>query len=132
MKCILCEIQIKGRADKKFCSIKCKNEYHRILRRKTRTAVNEIDDILHRNYAICDELMSQQRKSKIMVPRLVMEKLGFQFNYCTGMYKNTQNKIYHYIYDYSWMKFSNQDIMLVRNYKKPQKSFYNFKNNVDV
>jgi len=123
MKCFVCKKEFKGRSDKKFCTTKCKNEYHRVLRKKTRSAVKEVDDILHRNYSICLEIMEGHNKDKIMIPRIVMEKLGFQFNYCTGIYKNSQNKLYHYIYNYSWMKFSTQDIMLVRMKERPHYHF---------
>lgn len=115
MNCRHCQKKIIGRADKKFCSIQCKNAFHRQVKLKSRNIINEIDAILHRNHAICLELMDTEKKYKLMVPRLVLEKMGFNFNYCTGTYLNHQQKRYHYVYDFSWMEFSSQDIMIIKS-----------------
>lgn len=50
-----------------------------------------------------------------MVPRILLDKMGFHFHYCTACYVNKQQKLYRYVYDYGWMEFSSQDILLIRN-----------------
>lgn len=115
MTCRQCKKKLVGRSDKKFCTIKCKNAYHRKLNETNNTIVHQIDGILHRNYAIFKELMEEQTSSKMMIPRLILEKMGFNFNYYTGTYLNHQQKIYHYIYDFQWMEFSTQDVLLVKS-----------------
>ena len=48
------------------------------------------------------------------VPRLDLELRNFNFNYITGYYINKHGKVYHYVYDYAWMEFSTQEIMIVK------------------
>ena len=103
-----------GRMDKKFCSVKCKNDYNYHQRRNTKTATKAIDKILHRNREILEQVMQSQKKKKLMIDRLELERWGFNFNYITGIYKNSQGKLYHYVYDYAWMEFSKQEVMIVK------------------
>ena len=103
---------MQGRADKKFCSIKCKNEHHNKAKASNRIITKQIDDILHKNRLILVDLMGERKKKK--VDRLLLEAMRFNFNYITGIYRNSQGKLYHYVYDFAWMEFSNQEIMIVR------------------
>lgn len=113
MKCKICSKVIIGRTDKLFCSVRCKNYYHTNLRKVTKNAVKEIDIILHRNRSILLELMGK-RKVQIKINRILLEKKKFQFKYHTHQHKNLKGKIYYYLYDFSWMEFSNDEILIVR------------------
>ena len=113
-KCLHCQKEFRGRSDKKFCSTSCRNNYNYIQRKNTKNAVKAIDYILHRNRNILQSLMGEKGRNKMMVDRLQLDQMGFNFNYITGIYKNSQNKLYHYVYDYAWMQFSKQEIMIVR------------------
>ncbi len=112
--CRLCKSPYSGRADKIFCSLKCKNEYHVRLRRATALVVRETDKILHRNRSILLEIMGKNKTQK-KVNRLALEKKKFRFHYFTGTYQNSRGKLYHYVYDFSWMIFSDQEILIIRN-----------------
>jgi len=118
MHCQHCEKKITGRSDKKFCSINCKNNFHKNLRAFNKNVLTKIDGILHRNYAILVETTRHKKISKIKVPRLNLEKAGFKFNYFTGTYENSQDKIYHYVYDFAWMEFSSQEILIIHKTQK--------------
>ena len=113
MKCKICSKELVGRKDKLFCSVKCKNYYHVNLRKATATAVKELDTILHRNRSILLEIMGK-RKVQCTVERAVLEKKKFTFKYHTHQQTNSKGKIYHYVYDFAWMEFSNDEIMIVR------------------
>lgn len=63
-KCPICKDQLKGRADQRFCSLQCKNEYHIKLRRATKKATGETDKILHRNRSILLEIMRKKINEK--------------------------------------------------------------------
>ncbi len=126
MHCVQCNQFIRGRSDKKFCSIQCKNQFHRNLKTQNQSTIQQIDQILHRNHAICSELMRNEKGQKQMFPKLLLEKMGFNFNYFTGSYFNTQKKVYHYIYDYSWMEFSNRDVLIIRQSKRKIKDIPDF------
>lgn len=64
MKCKICKKELKGRSDKKFCSIECKNYYHTNLRRVTNETARALDTILHRNRSILLELLGKNANQK--------------------------------------------------------------------
>jgi len=114
MTCKICSKNLVGRRDKIFCSIKCKNFYHVNLRKATAVVVQELDAILHRNRSILLEIMGK-KKIQYKIMRLVLEKKKFQFKYHTHQNTNSQGKIYHYIYDFAWMEFSSDEILIVKS-----------------
>ena len=114
MKCKICSNPILGRSDKLFCSVKRKNYYHINLRKVTRVAVKEIDTILHRNRSILLEVLGK-RKLQITIERVLLEKKNYNFKYHTHININSKGKTYYYVYDFAWMKFSNDKILIVRN-----------------
>ncbi len=112
-KCKICNKTITGRSDKKFCSVRCKNYYHTNLRRVTTIAVKDINAILHRNRSILLEILGKN-KTQIKINRIVLEKKKFNFIYHTHTIVNKQGKTYHYVYDFAWMTFSNDEVLIVR------------------
>jgi len=112
-KCKICNNPIVGRSDKIFCSVKCKNYYHTNLRRVTDNAVKEINKILHRNRSILLEILGKQKTQK-KVERIVLDKKKFNFKYHTHIIRNSKGKLYFYIYDFAWMEFSDNEILIVR------------------
>jgi hypothetical protein len=46
--------------------------------------------------------------------RLILQRAGFKFEYLTGIYFNKEGKIYRIIYDFAWMDFSDQSVLVVR------------------
>jgi predicted nucleic acid-binding Zn ribbon protein len=112
--CRLCQQPIVGgRADKKFCSDTCKAEYHYKLNKVTTDAAYQIDRILHRNRSILIELMGKNGTQKKLNKKLLDAK-KFNWTYLTHYHVNSQNKMVHYVYDFSWMIFSDQDIIIKR------------------
>ncbi|WP_034062152.1 hypothetical protein [Lacinutrix jangbogonensis] len=114
MTCKICSKKIIGRRDKIFCSVKCKNYYHVNLRKVTDRVVQEVDTILHRNRSILLEIMGK-RKGQCTIDRIVLEKMKFRYKYHTHQYKNSKGKVYYYLYDFAWMEFSNDSILIIRN-----------------
>ncbi len=112
-KCKICSKPIIGRSDKIFCSVRCKNYYHTNLRRVTNLAVKDIDKILHRNRSILLEIMGK-RKTQIKVERIVLDKKKFNYKYHTHLHTNSKGKTYFYVYDFAWMEFSDDEILIVR------------------
>jgi len=113
-KCKFCHREIKyGRSDKLFCNVNCKNNYHRNLRRLTQQEAMKIDRMLHRNHGILFELMKNHKK-QIKIPRNILEQKKFRFQYHTHCITNSKGKIYHYIYNYAWMSFSDDEILIIK------------------
>jgi predicted nucleic acid-binding Zn ribbon protein len=110
--CTACERPFIGRSDKRFCSVECKNAYNNERRKNTRNVVKEIDYYLHRNREILQTLMGNAIKETI--DRLILVRTGFRFDYMTGIYFNKEQKMYRLVYDYAWMDFSDQKILIVR------------------
>lgn len=114
--CKQCEKEMRGRSDKKFCCIACKNEFHQSVRVTTQLYVRKIDSILHHNHHILTILMGEKR-TEMSTTTLDLELMGFNFKYFTGTFLNSRNKLYHYVYDFSWMEFSKG---IIKVYKKPE------------
>jgi len=102
---------ITGRTDKKFCSALCKSYYHKKLKAHTKSATDHIDKILHRNRSILQELLGKKLQSK-NVARAVLDDKQFNFGYLTGYHINSQNKMINFVYDFSWMIFSDQHVLI--------------------
>jgi hypothetical protein len=112
-KCKQCHKKILvGRSDKIFCSIKCKNFYHKELRKKTNKVAIEIDEILHRNRSILYELLGDSKK-QLTINRVVLEMKKFRFKYHTHYHINKQGKTYFWVYDFAWMEFSNDAVLVL-------------------
>jgi hypothetical protein len=113
--CKSCEKPFVGRTDKMFCSLDCKNKFNYQLRQNTRREVVVIDSYLHRNREILATLMGNSQKEAI--DKSVLTRTGFKYEYMTGIYFNKEQKMYRIVYDYAWMDFSDQRILIVRKAK---------------
>ncbi len=115
-ECQQCGKPLHGRTDKKFCDSACKNAFNFAQRRDTRNEVREIDGYLHRNREILAMLMGESKKE--MFDRAVITRAKFRWEYMTGIYKNKEGKWYHLVYDYAWMEFSTQQVLVIRKVVK--------------
>jgi hypothetical protein len=113
--CTQCQAPFVGRADKKFCSLSCKNYFNSAQRSSTKSITQEVDKYLHRNREILQLLMGNVVKDTI--DRLVLVRAGFRFDYMTGIYLNKENKTYRIVYDYAWMDFSDQKVLIIQKKK---------------
>lgn len=111
--CRLCKSSFSGRSDKIFCSVKCKSDYHLRLNEVTNEASRRIDKILHRNRSILLELIGKNGTQK-KVPRSQLDAKKFNTSFITHYHINSQNKMVHYVYDFSWMLFSDQEVLIKR------------------
>jgi hypothetical protein len=114
--CIACQKEFVGRSDKRYCSIACKNEKNNALRKETTEITKEIDSYLHRNREILAVLMGKAKKETF--DRLVLTRTGFKFEFFTSIYLNKEGKTYFIVYDYAWMEFADQKILIVKKDKK--------------
>ena len=112
-KCKMCQKPIVGRRDKIFCSVHCKSEYHLKLRRATAIEIRDINKILARNRSILLELMGKNSIQK-KINRIQLDRKKFNYKYHTHFYINSQGKTYFYVYDFAWMEFSDDKILIVR------------------
>jgi len=111
--CKMCKKPIKGRTDKIFCSIGCKNQYNIKLARVTREATKKIDDLLHRNRSILLEILGKNITQK-KINKLILDKKNFKYDYITGFHVNKNNKTVFHVYDFSWLIFSDEEVLIIR------------------
>ena len=112
-RCKICKKELKGRTDKLFCSVPCKNEYHVKLRKVTHQATKKVDTILHRNRSILLELMGKNATQK-KISKLYLDKKKFNYSYITSFHVNNKGKTVYHVYDFSWMIFSDEEILIRR------------------
>lgn len=111
--CRLCKTKFTGRSDKSFCSVKCKSSYHHKLRAVTNSATTKIDKILHRNRSILLEVMGKNSAQK-RIRSIDLDRKKFNYNYITKYTVNKNGKTYHHVYDFAWMRFSDDGILIIR------------------
>lgn len=112
--CKVCGLKLEGRRDKRYCDLTCKNQYAADMRATHRNEVNIEMKFLLRNRTILKEMLDQEGKSKRKVMRSILQQAGFRFDNFTGSYRNNQNKVYQYVFDYSWMEFSDKEILILK------------------
>jgi hypothetical protein len=109
-KCLDCSEIISGRADKKFCSDLCRNNYNNKLNADSTNHVRNINNILRRNRRIIEE-MTPEGKAKTTKSKL-LEK-GFDFTYYTNIYKTQKGVVYYFCYEYGYLPLENDFYFLV-------------------
>jgi hypothetical protein len=111
--CLHCHDEFSGREGKLFCGTKCKNTYNNERRKKTIIETQTIDGYLHRNHEILSELCAPNQAKKQYFPKSILIEKGFKFEYITGVYFNNQRKMYNYVYNFAWMVFSDEQVMVI-------------------
>ena len=112
--CKVCGTKLEGRRDKKYCNQSCKNQYHYDMRALHRTEVSADLGFLFRNRTILHEILDQENSKKKKVPRSLLQFMGFRFPCYTGSHMNKQGKTYYFIFDYSWMAFSDKEVLILK------------------
>jgi len=104
---------MQGRRSKIFCNNNCKAEYHYQLNKVNKIATQKIDSILHRNRAILLEIMGKNSNSKT-VQKLELDHKKFNYSYVTAYHLNSRNKMINHVYDFSWVVFGSDKILINR------------------
>ena len=76
--CKMCTTVIKGRSDKIFCSVNCKSQYSRQLKKVSYSAMDRINKILHRNRSILLETLGKN-KNQMKTFREVLDNKKFNY-----------------------------------------------------
>lgn len=111
-KCLECGTEIKGRADKKFCSDYCRNAYNNNINKDSKNLVRNINNRLRKNYRILDSFELKDGKTKTTKTRL-MDK-GFDFEYLTNLYTTRKGSTYFFVYDLGYLPLDNDYYMIVK------------------
>jgi predicted nucleic acid-binding Zn ribbon protein len=117
--CLDCDEPMLGRADKKFCSDQCRNNYNNKRNSDVNNLMRNINNILRRNRRIMEELIPDE---KVIVSRDKLNDLGFNFAYITHTYTTRKGAVYHFCYDYGYLEIGNDLFTLVYRKKGSQLS----------
>ena len=109
-KCIECNEELKGRADKKFCSDYCRVEYNNRLNSDRNNYMRNVNNILRKNRRILQKL-NPYGKSK--AHRDLLREKGYKFNYFTNIYTTKSGKVYHFCYEQGMLEIDNGYFALV-------------------
>lgn len=113
--CLDCGEPLVGRSDKKFCNDQCRNNYNNRLNSDSSAFMRQVNTILRRNRRILSEL---NPKEKTVVSKEKLNGLGFNFNYHTHLYTTQKGAVYHFVYEYGYLRLENDLYMLVTRDKK--------------
>jgi hypothetical protein len=109
--CLDCGETIKGRADKKFCSDQCRNNYNNRLNSDTNNYVRNVNNILRKNRRI---LLGLNKDGKTNVHRDKLVKSGFNFTYFTSTQKTRTGSVYFFCYEEGYLPIEHDIYVLVR------------------
>jgi hypothetical protein len=101
-----------GRADKKFCDDACRNAWNNRHRKTDPIWVKSIDQTLHRNRKLLEEMVPEDGKIRVTEKRLLDR--GFNFQYFTHQVTTRKGTTYCFVYEYGFLPLDNGYIMLVR------------------
>ena len=109
-ECLECGARIAGRADKKFCSPQCRNDYNNKLRTDANNYMRRINNILRKNRRILAEL-NPGGKAKVSKEKLLSR--GFDLNYFTNTYRTRSGSTYFFCYDQGYLPLDHDYYALV-------------------
>ena len=111
-KCLECGTEIRGRADKKFCSDYCRNAHNNKLNTDSKNLVRNINNRLRKNYRILDSFELKDGKTRTTKTRLLDK--GFDFEYITNLYTTKKGTTYYFVYDLGYLPLDNDYYMIVK------------------
>jgi hypothetical protein len=112
-KCQNCGNPLRGRIDKKFCDIGCKNEHNNRLQRDERMAISQIDAILKRNRRLLKRCLGGEQ-SKI-VRAVELTNAGLRLDFYTHHYMNRDGDKYIFCYDYGYLILDGGNCLMVKH-----------------
>jgi hypothetical protein len=123
--CVICDKQLHGRSDKRFCNIKCKNKYHSELRASKKSYSQDVFKQILKNHRILGELIGENTE-KFQIKKIVLQRLGFDTETTTSV-KFQGKEIQFHVLDFYWKDISNNIIEVNYNPSDQTISPYVFK-----
>lgn len=123
--CVICERILIGRSDKVFCDIQCKNNYHSKLRKTKNRISKDTFEILTQNWVILQGMM-QEKNQKMVVSRLVLERLNFNFTYATKV-EQSKHSLDFFVFDFKYRFLKHDSIFIEKEKTLREENHYLFK-----
>ena len=116
-KCLDCGDIIRGRADKKFCSDQCRNNYNNKLNRDSNNFVRNVHGLLRKNRRILADLYVE---GKTRVHKDALYAMGYNFNFFTHVIQSRDGKSCQYCFEYGFSELNDDFVELRQNAGYPE------------
>jgi hypothetical protein len=110
--CPSCNGEVRGRSDKRFCEVKCKNKHHADARKQFSPRFKNTSKVQKRNVVILEGVLGKTAK-RMKVHKDALFKVGFDINTCSRSYLNGA-KIIREIGEYQFELIKNGIIEVIR------------------
>jgi hypothetical protein len=97
-KCLKCGKDLHGRIDKKFCDAYCRNAYNNQHKAVEEQYIQHVNSLIRKNRRILKTLCPE---GKATVRKEVLDNMGYDYRYFSGLYKTSVN-LYYLAYDYAF------------------------------
>lgn len=111
-KCLQCGKPLKGRADKQFCDIGCKNDYHNADLAEGEKIYKRVLKILRNNRKVLKETLGDKTSIDIALEKLIAK--GFDNDYLTHSKQRSGNKVYYFSFDYGYREEGSGIVKIVK------------------
>ena len=112
-RCLHCDKEVIGRADKKFCDKQCRNEYNNTQNAVSNNYIRKVNRIIKNNRNILEDLCPKDKSVKVHLK--VLTKEGFSFDYFSNIYTTKADKTYYFCYEYGYLDLGGDYFALVYN-----------------
>jgi hypothetical protein len=96
--CLQCQKTLSGRSDKKFCDAYCRNIYNNQHKADDDRNITLINSQIRKNRRV---LKSLAPEGKATVRKDVLDQMGYDYRYFSGLFKSKQT-LYYLVYDYAF------------------------------
>ncbi|MDX1629447.1 MAG: hypothetical protein R3345_12150 [Fulvivirga sp.] len=103
--CLQCGKTLSGRIDKKFCDEYCRNTYNNRNKRSDEKYIRKVNSIIRRNRRILKSLCPI---GKATVRKEVMDAMGYDYKYFSGIIQPKKDQVYYICYDYAFSPIHEQ------------------------
>jgi predicted nucleic acid-binding Zn ribbon protein len=111
-KCLDCGDTLRGRADKKFCSDQCRNNYNNRQNRDSNNFVRNVHGLLRKNRRILADLYDE---GKTTVHKDALYAMGYNFSFFTHIIESPGGARFQYCYEYGFRETGADFIELKQN-----------------
>ncbi|WP_124979649.1 hypothetical protein [Nonlabens xiamenensis] len=109
--CPECGEEVRGRADKRYCSDYCRNVANNKLNRDSSALMRNINNRLRKNWRILKEI---NPTDKTKTTRNKLLAAGFDFNFFTSIYTTKKGTVYYFVYDQGYLPMDDDNYLLVK------------------
>lgn len=109
-RCLHCKKLMKGRADKKFCSHHCRNQYNNARNAVFNTHVRFINHILRQNRSILERFVLEMPEKPVTIQQLSVQ--GFSFFYFTHQMEVAPGELWTGCYDLGYIRKEGDTLLI--------------------